>query len=44
MNAPSPMAKVYSTLASQGVLVALVVFIWLVVRWLRRRRREPLTT
>ena len=27
MNAPSPMAKVYSTLASQGVLVALVLLI-----------------
>ena len=23
------------------ILVALVVFVWLVVRWLRRRRREP---
>lgn len=26
------------------ILVALVVFIWLVVRWLRRRRRDPVTT
>ena len=26
------------------ILVALVVFVWLVVRWLRRRRREPVTT
>ncbi len=26
------------------ILVALVVFIWLVVRWLRRRRRDPVPT